>query len=87
MQYVTKEKIIEVLKGVNMDADPEALDPSTDLRSQGVDSLDMMNMLFAIEEAFSIEISDDSITDKEWLTIEDMVKNVNKLIAQKEMTS
>jgi acyl carrier protein len=87
MQYVTKEKLIEVLKGVNMDADPGALDPSTDLRSQGVDSLDMMNMLFALEEAFSIEISDDSITDGEWLTIEDMVKNVNKLIAQKETTA
>lgn len=87
MQYVTKEKVIEVLKGVNMDVDPEALDPSTDLRSQGVDSLDMMNMLFAIEEAFLVEISDDSITDGEWLTIEDMVKNVNKLIAQKETTT
>ena len=84
MEQVRKEDIIGVLKGMNMNADLEALDTSVDLVSQGVDSLDMMNMLFEIEEAFSIKITDDSVDDGEWLTIDKMVKNINELLVQKD---
>jgi len=84
MEHVRKEDIIRVLKGMNMNADPEALDPSVDLASQGVDSLDMMNMLFELEEAFSIKITDDSVDNSEWLTIDKIVKNVNELVVQKD---
>ena len=84
MEQVRKEDIIRVLKGMNMNADVEALDPSVDLASQGVDSLDMMNMLFEFEEAFSIKITDDSIDNGEWLTIDKIVKNINELVVQKD---
>jgi len=84
MEQVRKEDIIRVLKGMNMNADLEALDPSVDLASQGVDSLDMMNMLFELEEAFSIKITDDSVDNSEWLTIDKIVKNVNELVVQKD---
>lgn len=84
MEQVRKEDIIRVLKGININADFEALDPSVDLVSQGVDSLDMMNMLFKIEEVFSIKITDDSVDNGEWLTIDKMVKNINELLVQKD---
>ena len=84
MEQVRKEDIIRVLKGMNIDVDVEALDPSVDLASQGVDSLDMMNMLFELEEAFSIKITDDSIDNGEWLTIDKIVKNINELVVQKD---
>lgn len=84
MEQVRKEDTIRVLKGMNMNADVEALDPSVDLASQGVDSLDMMNMLFEFEEAFSIKITDDSIDNGEWLTIDKIVKNINELVVQKD---
>jgi len=84
MEQVRKEDIIRVLKGININADLEALDPSVDLVSQGVDSLDMMNMLFKIEEVFSIKITDDSVDNGEWLTIDKMVKNINELLVQKD---
>lgn len=84
MEQVRKEDIIRVLKRINMDADVEALDPSVDLASQDVDSLDMMNMLFEIEEAFSIKITDDSVDNGKWLTIDKIVKNVNELVVSKK---
>lgn len=84
MEHVRKEDIIRVLKGMNIDADVEALDPSVDLESQGVDSLDIMNVLFELEEAFSIKITDDSVDNGEWLTIDKMVKNINELLVQKD---
>jgi acyl carrier protein len=84
MEQVRKEDTIRVLKGMNMNADVEALDPSVDLASQGIDSLDMMNMLFEFEEAFSIKITDDSIDNGEWLTIDKIVKNINELVVQKD---
>lgn len=84
MEQVRKEDIIGVLKGMNIDADLEALDPSVDLVSQGIDSLDMMNMLFGIEEVFSIKITDDSVDNGEWLTIDKIVKNINELVVQKD---
>ena len=84
MEHVRKEDIIRVLKGMNIDADVEALDPSVDLESQGVDSLDIMNVLFELEEAFSIKITDDSIDNGEWLTIDKIVKNINELVVQKD---
>ena len=49
-----------------IDSDISALDPSKDLDEQGVDSLDMINALLAIQEEFDVEISDDEIASGFW---------------------
>ena len=84
MQLITRENIINILREVEISADIDSLDPSEPLPAQDVDSLDMMNILFGLEETFSIKITDESIAEGNWLKIDDMVQNVSTLIAQKE---
>ena len=84
MEHLTKEDVINVLSKINIDADIKALDPVMDLPSQGIDSLDMMSILFEFEETFSIKITDESVKDGQWLTIDKMVENINELFVQKK---
>lgn len=54
------------------------LDTSLPLNEAGIDSLDALNILFAIEEEFDISIPDD--TARELRTIDDMVSAIESLL-------
>ena len=84
MKHLAKKDVINILSKINMDADIKALDPAMDLPSQGIDSLDMMSILFEFEETFSIKITDESVKDGQWLTIDKMVENINELLVKKK---
>ena len=80
MQKVNKKDVLKVLDGLNLDVKPDNIDPSKSLADQGVDSLDLANILFGLQDAFSIEITDDSIANGDWLTINNIVININNIL-------
>lgn len=58
---VQKDEIIALIKDANTMIDMDTLTPEVDLRDIGADSLDIMNILLAVQEKFSIEIPDEDV--------------------------
>ncbi len=83
MSKVTHEDVIAIIKGTGVNVDWEKLDSKESLADQGADSLDMINIIFAFQEKYGVEITDESISDGEWLTLDRMVINLNKPLEQK----
>ena len=82
MGQVTKEDVMDIIKDSDLNLDLDIIDPKESLTEQGADSLDMVSIIFAFQEKYCIEITDDSIGNGEWLTVNDMVNNLNKLLSQ-----
>lgn len=81
MKQVIKEDIIQIFKKLDLDIkEPESIDASVPLQDQGIDSLDMMNLYFELEDQFAVKISDETLEDKDWSTIDTIVKNVNEML-------
>lgn len=55
-------KVEEILRDQKTLPD-DPIDPATPLESLGFDSLDALNIVFALEETFKISISDDEVRD------------------------
>lgn len=55
-----------------------ALEPETPLANLGIDSLDALSILFAVEEAFSINVPDDRA--RQIRTMQDMVTAIEELL-------
>lgn len=77
----TKEQLFQMIEEstLNFNVEFAALDPDELLTKQGLDSLDMASLLFEIESYCGFSISDESITNGEWRTINKIVSSVNKL--------
>lgn len=68
------DKIIEILAN-QLDVDPEMIDGSTKIMEDlGADSLDVVEMLMAMEEAFGFSVPDEDI--EELITVNDVVAYV-----------
>ena len=78
MKTTTREAVIEIMNQADIDSDLSTLDPSKNLDEQGVDSLDMINALLAIQENFGIEINDEEIASGIWSSVDGIVENLNK---------
>jgi acyl carrier protein len=52
----------------------EGLEEKTNLKEAGLDSLDIVNLLFAIEEKFGVKIPDEDLEEKELLVFGNLVK-------------
>jgi acyl carrier protein len=83
MGPVTHEEVIGLIKKTEVKLDWKKLDPRESLSEQGADSLDMISIVFALQEKYGIEITDESISDGEWLTLDKMVVNLNKALVKK----
>jgi len=78
---VTRGEIEEALIGIvrnEKDVPAELLRPETPLAEAGIDSLDSLTILFAIEERFGISIPDDRA--RAMLTFGDMTTIVEDLL-------
>jgi len=84
MPKVTHEDVIDIIKKTGVKLDWKKLDNNESLADQGVDSLDMINIIFAFQEKYGIEITDESISDGEWLTIDKMTSNLKKALPKKQ---
>jgi acyl carrier protein len=73
-----EQKLIEIVRQEKPDITAERLTPETALADAGIDSLDALTILFAIEETFTISIPDDRA--RAMKTFGDMVDAVVALI-------
>ncbi len=76
MEKISIGSLIELIKHLNLDVNPDKLDPEKDLAGQGLDSLDLANFLFGIDDKFSVNINDD-INSTEY-TLKGLVKEINE---------
>jgi acyl carrier protein len=51
----------------------EPIEDKTNLKEAGLDSLDIVNLLFAIEERFGVKIPDEDLEEKELLVFGNLV--------------
>lgn len=58
---VTSSEIFEIMKNVQIAGDLTKIDDNSILSENGVDSLDMANILLLLEERYSIKIPDEDI--------------------------
>jgi len=84
MGIVTQEDVVKIAQSIATEVDWKNIDYKENLSEQGVDSLDMINIIFAFQETYDVAISDESISQGEWLTINGMMKNLNKVLSCKE---
>lgn len=84
MEKVVHDDIIKIFETVleNEDIDVRSLKTDVGLDEQGIDSLDRMNIIFQIQDDFQIEISEESLEEGEWMTIDKIVINLNKLLQE-----
>jgi len=73
-------KILEILID-NIGLRHEELKPGTELAALGVDSLDVVEVVMELEDAFDIEIQDEELHDVN--TIQDLIHVVNEHISLK----
>ena len=70
-----ERKIIEILTELGV----ESITPESELRDGlGLDSLQMVNLLIALEEIFNIELEETDIDPASLLTVEDVISLAKK---------
>jgi acyl carrier protein len=75
---ITHENVANILIGLD-DIEVETLDHYIDFADQGFDSLDIIHVMFGIEEQYNIEIEEDSIANNEWNSVDKIVEQLNKI--------
>ena len=85
MSKITSKDIMTFLKEIDANIDPETIPPDANLAEHGLDSLDMMNLFFLIEETFGVEIKmdDSDYNQDKWSSMEAIAATLNKLLADK----
>ncbi|MCS6951393.1 MAG: acyl carrier protein [Bryobacterales bacterium] len=58
---------------------PETITPETTFQELGLDSLDAVNVLFALEEEFNVSIPDEDA--REIRTVRQVIEGIAKLVA------
>ena len=80
MQDELSQRVIRVMAATqHMPVEKITIDSS--FQELGIDSLDGINIIFALENEFNIDIPDDSA--KEIKTVRDMVEGVRQLVEAK----
>ena len=74
----TSEDIFSIMLTNDIKIDPKTLDPLKPLSEQGLDSLDIMSILLAIEERFGIKISEEDIDEGKLSSINGIISYINK---------
>lgn len=77
MNKVTPESIVEIIKSLDIDDLPDSFVYDQPLLEQGLDSLDMMSLYFALEENLGFVLNDETLSQDDWKTIDDFVRNLN----------
>jgi len=71
-----EQKILSIIR--EQKTLPEEIRPDLQLAELGIDSLDALNILFALEEAFGITIPDEQA--RQMKTVDDMVTMIQGLL-------
>lgn len=62
----------------------ESVDPEATLESLNLDSLDLIETLFEVEDQFHIRMPQDRSADATMVTVHDLANFVDKLLAQQQ---
>lgn len=84
MHVVSNDEVFEIIKATGVNLDWDKIKPDVSLIDQGADSLDMITMLFGLQEKFNFEIPEDSIAKGDWLTIQKMVNQLNERLSARK---
>ena len=76
---ITANEILKIMEENEIDIDIDKLDYDVALNDQGVDSLDITSILFAVEEKYQIRIPDEDIENEKLSSINAIVEYVNNL--------
>jgi acyl carrier protein len=79
----TRDDILNVLGTLELKIATNGLDPTQPLGMQGLDSLDMMNLLFSIEEHFGVIVDDVALEKNDWNSVDAIAASVNVLLGTK----
>ena len=74
----TSQNILDIILQNDIRVDLEELDHSNSLAEQGLDSLDIVTILFAIEEKFQIKIPEEDIEQEKLSSINSIVSYINE---------
>ncbi|MDK2955050.1 MAG: Phosphopantetheine attachment site [Desulfovibrionales bacterium] len=77
MSKVTVQDVFKLFEAADLDIDVTELDPAAPLLEQELDSLDMMNVYFQIEETYGISVGEDSIASGDWDTMQKIADSLN----------
>lgn len=64
--------------------DPGEIKPSDRIAELGLDSFSVIELTFAIEEAFDIEVPYNANTAEKFVTVSDLIEAVEQLVADKK---
>jgi acyl carrier protein len=64
----------------------ETVTPESTLESLGLDSLDLIELMFEVEDAFNIRVPQEAGTALKAATVQDIIDNIQKLVSQGEAT-
>jgi acyl carrier protein len=78
MSDTLERQVIEIIASAK-GLDPDGLSSSTTMEELALDSLDGMSIIFDLENAFEIEISEDAA--EKATTVSDLVEGVRQLVA------
>jgi acyl carrier protein len=73
------DDLLEIISDKTTGIDVGSLDQDQNLDDQGLDSLDIISTLFAVEEKYNIKISEDDIAQGKLTSINAIVEFVNSL--------
>ena len=73
-------EILEILRKNTNNIDVESLELETNLTEQGLDSLDLISTLFAIEEKYKVKISEEDIEAGKFRSINQILQSLRERI-------
>ena len=71
------QELLDIINDKTTGIEAEKLDPDENLDDQGLDSLDIISTLFAVEEQFGIKIDEDDIAQGKLASLNAIVAFVN----------
>jgi acyl carrier protein len=76
---VSAKDILSIMEENEINVELEELDHTVSLSEQGLDSLDVVTILFAIEEKFRIKIPEEDINEGKLSSVNAIVSYINEL--------
>ena len=77
----TFERVRKILT-TKYSVEQDTITPESSLQSLGLDSLDLIEFLFEVEDEFAIRVPQDGASALKMTTVQDIVDNIDKVIAE-----
>ena len=82
----TFERVRSILKK-QYSVPEESVTPGSTMETLGLDSLDLIELLFEVEDEFSIRVPQDGASALKLATVQDIVDSIDRVLAEGERPS